>query len=251
MSEHVYNLLKNHHSVRKFKKEPISEAHIKQLVEAGQSASTSSYLQAYSIIGINDPEIKEELKEVSGQPYVVENGYLFVFVMDYYRHSIINEESKHDMQTSFESAEGLLVGTIDATLVAQNIAATAEDMGYGMVYLGSLRNDVERVREILELPKHTFPLFGMALGIPEDDENGSPKPRLPFEHVFHANKYDSDEDSQRETLKVYDQTVSDYYSSRTNGERTESWSNQVANFMSAKQRLDMLEQLNKSGFIKK
>lgn len=251
MSEHVYNLLKNHHSVRKFKKEPISEAHIKQLVEAGQSASTSSYLQAYSIIGINDPEIKEELKEVSGQPYVVENGYLFVFVMDYYRHSIINEESKHDMQTSFESAEGLLVGTIDATLVAQNIAATAEDMGYGMVYLGSLRNDVERVREILELPKHTFPLFGMALGIPEDDENGSPKPRLPFEHVFHANKYDSDKDSQRETLKAYDQTVSDYYSSCTNGERTESWSNQVANFMSAKQRLDMLEQLNKSGFIKK
>lgn len=78
MSEHVYNLLKNHHSVRKFKKEPISEAHIKQLVEAGQSASTSSYLQAYSIIGINDPKIKEELKEVSGQPYVVENGYLFV-----------------------------------------------------------------------------------------------------------------------------------------------------------------------------
>ena len=155
------------------------------------------------------------------------------------------------MQTSFESAEGLLVGTIDATLVAQNIAATAEDMGYGMVYLGSLRNDVERVREILELPKHTFPLFGMALGIPEDDENGSPKPRLPFEHVFHANKYDSDKDSQRETLKAYDQTVSDYYSSRTNGERTESWSNQVANFMSAKQRLDMLEQLNKSGFIKK
>ena len=45
--------------------------------------------------------------------------------------------------------------------------------------------------------------------------------------------------------------MSDYYSSRTNGERTESWSNQVANFMSAKQRLDMLEQLNKSGFIKK
>ncbi|TGV03883.1 NADPH-dependent oxidoreductase, partial [Mesorhizobium sp. M8A.F.Ca.ET.173.01.1.1] len=122
--------------------------------------------QAYSIIGIDDPEIKEDLKEVSGQPYVVENGYLFVFVMDYYRHAIVNENTKKDMATSFESAEGLLVGTIDATLVAQNIAAAAEDMGYGMVYLGSLRNDVERVREILDLPKHTFPLFGMALGLP-------------------------------------------------------------------------------------
>lgn len=155
------------------------------------------------------------------------------------------------METSFESAEGLLVGTIDATLVAQNIAATAEDMGYGIVYLGSLRNDVERVREVLNLPEHTFPLFGMALGIPEDDEDGSPKPRLPIEHVFHQNQYDNDVESQRAQLKAYDQTVSDYYSARTNGERSETWSNQIANFMSSKQRLDMLEQLNKSGFIRK
>ncbi|OEK71046.1 NADPH-dependent oxidoreductase [Staphylococcus equorum] len=251
MSDHVYNLLKKHHSVRNFKKEPIPEEHIKQLVEAGQSASTSSYLQTYSIIGIEDPEIKEDLKEVSGQPYVVENGYLFVFVMDYYRHSIVNEDSKHQMETSFESAEGLLVGTIDATLVAQNIAATAEDMGYGIVYLGSLRNDVERVKEVLDLPEHTFPLFGMALGIPEDEEDGSPKPRLPFEHVFHRDRYNSDKDEQKEALQRYDQTVSDYYKSRTNGERSETWSNQIANFMSAKQRLDMLDQLNRAGFIRK
>lgn len=103
--------------------------------------------------------------------------------MDYYRHSIVNEDSKHQMETSFESAEGLLVGTIDATLVAQNIAATAEDMGYGIVYLGSLRNDVERVKEVLDLPEHTFPLFGMALGIPKDEEDGSPN------HVYRLNMF--------------------------------------------------------------
>lgn len=251
MSEHVYNLVKQHHSVRNFKKERISEEHIKQLVEAGQSASTSSYLQTYSIIGVEDPEIKEELKEVSGQPYVVENGYLFVFVIDYYRHSIIDEHTKVDMATSFESAEGLLVGTVDATLVAQNIAVTAEDMGYGIVYLGSLRNDIERVREILNLPDHTFPLFGMALGIPEDGENGSPKPRLPFENVFHKDRYNQDKETQQKALDKYDQEVSDYYKSRTNGERSETWSEQIAQFMSSKQRLDMLDHLNSSGFIRK
>lgn len=58
-------------------------------------------------------------------------------------------------------------------------------MGYGIVYLGSLRNDVARVKEILDLPEYAFPLFGMAVGEPADDENGAPKPRLPFEHVFH------------------------------------------------------------------
>ena len=57
-------------------------------------------------------------------------------------------------------------------------------MGYGIVYLGSLRNDVGRVREILDLPEYAF-LYSVWLGEPAEDENGSPKPRLPFEHVFH------------------------------------------------------------------
>ena len=78
----------------------------------------------------------------------------------------------------------MLVGSIDVALVSENMAVAAEDMGYGIVYLGSLRNDVARVREI-DLPDYTFPLFGMAVGEPAEDENGAPKPRLPFEHIFH------------------------------------------------------------------
>ncbi|MFP6334456.1 nitroreductase family protein, partial [Bacillus subtilis] len=139
--------------MRNFKDEPLSDETVKQLVEAGQMASTSSYVQAYSIIGIRDQEIKKALKEVSGQQHVIDNGYLFVFVIDYYRHSLINEEAEENMQDSFESAEGLLVGTIDVALAAENVALTAEDMGYGIVFLGSLRNNVARVSEILDLPE--------------------------------------------------------------------------------------------------
>ncbi|MEJ7506362.1 NADPH-dependent oxidoreductase, partial [Staphylococcus warneri] len=85
-------------------------------------------LQTYSIIGVDDPEIKENLKEVSGQPYVLDNGYLFVFVLDYYRHSLVNEKVDSDMEVSYGSAEGLLVGTIDVALVSENMAVAAEDM---------------------------------------------------------------------------------------------------------------------------
>lgn len=251
MSDYVYELMKKHHSVRRFKSTPLSEDTVEKLVEAGQSASTSSYLQTYSIIGIDDPEIKEDLKEVSGQPYVVENGYLFVFVLDYYRHNLINENVESNMEVSFESAEGLLVGSIDVALVAENMAVAAEDMGYGIVYLGSLRNDVGRVREILDLPEYTFPLFGMAIGEPAENENGSAKPRLPLEHVFHRNKYNSDKEKQINELKTYDQTVSDYYKARTNGERTETWSEQIESFLGNKTRLDMLNQLNDAGLIKR
>ena len=36
-----------------------------------------------------------------------------------------------------------------------------------------------------------------------------------------------------------------------NGVRNETWSQQVAGFLSGKARLDMLEQLNKSGLMKR
>ncbi|MCH8647015.1 NADPH-dependent oxidoreductase [Staphylococcus lugdunensis] len=251
MSEYAYELMKEHHSVRQFKDKPLSDDVVRKLVEAGQSASTSSYLQTYSIIGVDDPQIKTDLKEVSGQPYVVDNGYLFVFVLDYYRHQMINERTDNDMTGSFESAEGLLVGTIDVALVAENMAVAAEDMGYGIVYLGSLRNDVGRVRDILDLPEYTFPLFGLAIGEPADDEQGTPKPRLPYDSVFHQNKYNADKDNITRVLIEYDQLVSDYYKKRTNGARVETWSDQVQTFLSNKPRLDMLEQLNKAGFMKR
>ena len=45
--------------------------------------------------------------------------------------------------------------------------------------------------------------------------------------------------------------VSKYYQDRTNGVRNETWSQQVAGFLSGKARLDMLEQLNKSGLMKR
>lgn len=251
MSEYVYDLAKRHHSVRKFKQTPIERETIEKLIEAGQMASTSSFLQTTSFIGVESVEKKEALREVSGQPYVVENGYLLVYVIDYHRHQLINEKMKADMEASFESAEGLLVGTVDAALAAQNIALTAEDMGYGIVYLGSLRNDVQRVREILNLPEHVFPLFGMAIGEPADDENGSPKPRLPLSHVFRVDTYNQDDAELSEQIEAYDQTVSEYYQERTQGKRNETWSDQIAGFMSSKQRLEMNDWLQMSGFNKK
>jgi FMN reductase (NADPH) len=77
----------------------------------------------------------------------------------------------------------------------------------------------------------------MAVGEPAEDENGSPKPRLPFEHIFHKNVYNSNKAHQKETLNAYDQMVSKYYQDRTNGVRNETWSQQVAGFLSGKARL--------------
>ncbi len=49
----------DHRSIRQFKDVPLDTATVELLVKAAQSASTSSFVQAYTIIGIEDPFKKE------------------------------------------------------------------------------------------------------------------------------------------------------------------------------------------------
>ena len=48
----VIDLLKNHRSVRKFKQKPISDEKVFAIIEAAGAASTSNFIQAYSVIRV-------------------------------------------------------------------------------------------------------------------------------------------------------------------------------------------------------
>ncbi|EIJ6033694.1 oxygen-insensitive NADPH nitroreductase, partial [Acinetobacter baumannii] len=70
-------------------------------------------------------------------------------------------------------------------------------------------------------------------------------------HIFHKDQYDANQHQQRKELEAYDQVVSEYYKERTNGVRTENWSQQIETFLGRKTRLDMLDELKKAGFIQR
>lgn len=76
-------------------------------------------------------------------------------------------------------------------------------------------------------------------------------------HAYHLtmssihNKYHADKETQYAQMADYDQTISEYYDQRTNGNRKETWSQQIEMFLGNKARLDMLEQLQKSGLIQR
>ena len=59
-------LIHQHGSVRSYKPDPVPESLIKEVVAAGQRASTSSNLQAYSVVATTDKEKKAQLKEITG-----------------------------------------------------------------------------------------------------------------------------------------------------------------------------------------
>lgn len=71
------SLLMNHASVRKYQDKPVSEEQLAAIIEAGQMASTSSSVQAYSVIAVTDPALKAELAGLAGNQAYIEQCPVF------------------------------------------------------------------------------------------------------------------------------------------------------------------------------
>jgi FMN reductase (NADPH) len=236
MNDTIKTIL-SHRSIRKFKNEPLNKETVETLVKCAQAASTSSYQQVYSIIGVEDQGLKEKLARLAGnQDYVAENGYFFVFCLDYHRHILAAEMTGSNITNTVESTEGFIVGTADAALAAQNMAVAAESLGLGIVYIGGIRNNLPEVSEMLQCPDHVVPLFGLAVGVP--DAQPGLKPRLPLQAVFHTNTYKEDS-VLKDQLQTYEEETAAYYADRTGGKRTAGWVSQMMHSMSQPKRTYM------------
>ncbi|AOH53613.1 NADPH-dependent oxidoreductase [Peribacillus muralis] len=239
----------DHRSIRSFEDRPLTEEQIQTIVECAQAASTSSYIQAYSIIGVTDPEKKTKLAELAGpQSYVEKNGHLFVFCADLYRQDIVSEMEGTDVTESLESTEKFMVACIDAALAAQNAALAAESMDLGICYIGGIRNDLQAVSRILNIPHRIIPLFALVVGHPKN--RSDKKPRLPKSNIYHENGYQEDKQEYIEQLEAYNETISDYYDQRTKGKRKDTWTGQMADMLEKKSRLYMKDYVEKQGFKK-
>ncbi len=241
----VIDTILNHRSIRHFEDKPLTTEQIKTIVTCAQAAATSSFIQAYSIIGVKDKEKKKRLAELAGnQEYVAINGHFFVFCADLYRHTIIGEQEQKDVTLSLESTEKFMVALIDTALAAQNAAIAAESMGLGICYIGGLRNHLDEVKTMLKTPERVIPLFGLAVGYPT--KITEKKPRLPFEHIYHEDEYEQNQDVYREQLHEYDRLISSYYYKRTNGKRQDRWTEQIANMLTKQNRMYMKEFVQKN-----
>lgn len=243
----IIETILNHRSIRNFEDKPLTREQIEIIVESAQAASTSSYIQAYSIIGVTDREKKKKLAELAGnQTYVEENGHFFVFCADLYRHEYIGKMEGRDVIPSIESTEKFMVALIDASLAAQNASLAAESLGLGICYIGGIRNNLKEVGKLLNIPERVIPLFGLAVGYPKKITDK--KPRLPLSHVYHEEQYNTDH--YEEELTSYNNVISNYYMERTAGKRTDTWTEQMANMLEKKSRMYMKNYVQRQKFNK-
>ncbi|MFJ4169865.1 NADPH-dependent oxidoreductase [Paenarthrobacter sp. NPDC089714] len=201
-------LLYNHRSIRQFEPTPLDEATLTSLIAAGQSAATSSNLQTWSVVEVRDPGHKDTVAALAGdQDFIREAPVFLVFVADWSRNRLIAEH-RGEPTEGVEFIDSTLVSVVDAALAAQNTVIAAESLGLGTVYVGAVRNHVEELSELLELPDGAFPVVGLAIGRPRPDAAGSIKPRLPQSVVRHRERYAV---PGTEALAEYDATLQAYY----------------------------------------
>lgn len=185
--------LLDHRSVRRYLADPVSDATLAAIIAAAQSASSSSNLQAWSVVAVRNADTRAALAACTGdQAHVRDAPLQLVWIADLARleHIAVSLERP---AVGLDYSEMFLVAVIDAALAAQNAAAAAESLGLGTVFIGGMRNQPEEVAELLQLPSGCFAVFGLCVGYPDPAHPAAVKPRPPQSMMVHLERYSSDD----------------------------------------------------------
>ena len=216
MSETI-TLMKSHTSVRRFKEQEIPQEDLNTILSAGQMASSWKNFQSYSVIVVRSQEKKDALYELVPQEAIRQSAAFLLFVGD------LNRAEKgarlHTDTFQPQGVEGLLITSVDAALAGQNTLLAAESLGYGGVIIGLVRYKSVELAELFNLPNYTYPVFGIALGVP--NQNHDVKPRLPLENVVFEEEY---QEQTTEAIEAYDRVQTEYVGARA----TTTWSQRLA-----------------------
>ena len=197
-----------HRSVRDYSDKPVPESLVRSLVAAAQSSATSSNLQLWSVISVEDPDLREQIALTAGDQRQIRNApWFFAFIADHCRlrsaAARVNESA-----TGLDFVEFYTMAIIDVALAAERMVCAAESVGLGICYIGAMRNDPVKISELFELPAGTFCPFGLCLGYPAEGATSQIKPRIRQDNVWFRNTYRANVD-----IREYDERMTKFYES--------------------------------------
>lgn len=218
------DLILAHRSHRNFLPQKLPEGALETIIAAAQSASTSSNLQVWSVVAVEDQDRKNRLADLAGgQKHIRDCAVFLVWLADLARLEKLGQEKGRDC-AALPYLELFLTGAVDAALAAQNAVTALESLGLGCCYIGAMRNKPEEVAKELNLPPKVFAVFGMAVGRPDPAENAAVKPRLGQAAVLHREQYAWD-DAHREAIEMLDVKFRDFQ--KEQGLPEQGWIRQV------------------------
>ena len=219
----VLRCLLAHRTVRAYLPDALPPGTLETLVAAAQSAASSSNLQLWSVIAVEDAGRKTRLAQVAGGQAHIQQAPLFlVWIADLSRADRVAAAHSRTLE-GCAYLESFIVAAIDAGLAAQNAAVAAESMGLGTCYVGAMRNDPERVAAEVGLPPRAMALFGMCVGRADPARPAEIKPRLPQPMVAFRERYAPE--AEMDLAARYDERLAAF--SRSQGMGDVTWTGRV------------------------
>jgi nitroreductase len=186
----------DHRSIRAFSSEPVPEGTLEIIVAAAQSAPSSSNVQAWSVIVVEDPALRARLAKIAGGQKHIERAAIFlVFVADLSRVERLADRGRLTKE-GLDYTESFLIASMDAAFAAQNALVAAESLGLGAVYIGAVRNNAEETAAVLKLPPRAYAMVGLAVGRPDPSVASDVKPRLPQPAILHRDVYSVEDEEE-------------------------------------------------------
>lgn len=184
--------IKDRRTIRKFKKEDVSDHLLNNLIETAARAATMGNMQLYSVIITKDEKVKEELAPLHFNQPMIKAPVVLTFCADFNRFTKWCEY--RDATPGYDNFLSFINAMSDTLLFTQNFCTLAEEEGLGTCYLGTTVYNPEEIIRVLNMPKLTFPIATICLGWP--DESPNQPDRLPLKGIIHQNTYeDYDEQS--------------------------------------------------------
>jgi len=243
--------LLNRRVIRKYKSNPINEQTMALLLSAAQSAPTKSNLQQYSIVIIRDPEVRNAVSElVPSMPWVRNAPVIAIFLGDVRRIRRLAEIRGHTYQNN--NADTFMNAAVDAALAMQCFITAADYLGLGTCPISYVRNRIDDLAEILDLPDGVFPISGLCVGYPDDA--GYVSMRLPQKVVVHQDLY-NDDDLETDVKDYDDRNHERFALTPTKQRHTDkygvlekcTWSENVARQLSLPERAGFADYLKRKG----
>lgn len=213
----------DHRSTRGFLTDALPDGTLETLIAAAQSAATSSNLQTWSVMAVTDPAMKAEFAKIANnQQHIAECPLFLIWLADLSRLQRISADVKMEFE-ALPWFETFMVAAIDAALAAQNASVAAESLGLANVYIGALRNNPQRVAEMLKLPQGVVGVFGHCIGYAKPEAKTEVKPRLPQSVIVHHNTYDAGDETKNRAN--YDQVLLEF--SKRNEMAAGTWTDRL------------------------
>jgi FMN reductase [NAD(P)H] len=183
----LINRVLSRKTVRRYSDLVPDESLLDLLVGAALSTSAKSDFQQASILRVSDKAKRAAIGALfPSMPWIGLSPVFFVFLGDARRLQRIGELRGKPVRNG--TLEGFFNASIDAALAMQTMILCAESAGLGVCPISVIRNEIDKVAGILELPDLVFPVAGLCLGYPQGD--GFVSLRLPRGATTHRDSYD-------------------------------------------------------------